>query len=835
MRKSDKIAVHKVFETVDRNIEKLRPEEKKVSISAGGLIQGKRFRWKFKPLPILEVAEKTMGYTFLSDNQKRVLIELFGDDPEIFPTDWNQAILRIGQRGGKNTVVEVMVNYICQILISVENVYEYLGYFTEKTIPVTQDIEITNNSMVGECVPLDSEILTLNGWKKYSEVSKGDIILTYNCEKDKTEWGILEKISTYKNKPLIELYNRKYSIKCTPDHKWAVQKTLYKNQSKGVISLRHPHGLPRGPYKNRKPDRFLCKSNELINPHKIIVAAKNEQRLNINITPEECAIIGWTITDGTIQRKGYFRRICVYQSKKKHLKKIRKLFKSVDKDYYECITKPRSMGIRNKDGNEKYSKLDSHSFYLTADISRSILRKAGINDGIENIIRFVMELDYECREAMLQAMMDAEGDEKGGFAQKKRLILEAFQILATLNGYALGKEQLINNKYGGCYVQNLRKTKYKVVAFLKKRRVENQDVWCPTTKNGTWIMRQNGFITITGNSQAKDVFFNRMKMIFKTSVIPGTNDKIYPRFSGLRVGETGEKDIKSKVITFPKFFKDSGALKLYSLDSGITTFEGKNILLSLVDEPSRAHTQATYLNAKLLWEGLTSNVNNTYPNMVGKTLAFSYLNNSEYDLTNELAEQELSRRERAKEKGEERKPYRKVFTYSTFEFNPSTKKTDLMIKEKYEDNIDDARARFECIKSRTQFAFMNPYVNKVKECIIPGLQNRVEYGSKIITKKYKTGKIEKLTAIEIFQVKPDERFRIWASDTSINKDRFILGSGYVEDFERSYTPDISINLANYKVICDLILKWEPTKEHPVDYENVQKVFDHMLDMYSPIV
>lgn len=30
---------------------------------------------------------------------------------------------------------------------------------------------------------------------------------------------------------------------------------------------------------------------------------------------------------------------------------------------------------------------------------------------------------------------------------------------------------------------------------------EHQEVWCPTTCNGTWVMRQNEFITITGNCQ----------------------------------------------------------------------------------------------------------------------------------------------------------------------------------------------------------------------------------------------------------------------------------------------------------------------------------------------
>jgi len=32
------------------------------------------------------------------------------------------------------------------------------------------------------------------------------------------------------------------------------------------------------------------------------------------------------------------------------------------------------------------------------------------------------------------------------------------------------------------------------------KEVEPEDVWCPETENNTWVMIQNGFITITGNS-----------------------------------------------------------------------------------------------------------------------------------------------------------------------------------------------------------------------------------------------------------------------------------------------------------------------------------------------
>lgn len=38
------------------------------------------------------------------------------------------------------------------------------------------------------------------------------------------------------------------------------------------------------------------------------------------------------------------------------------------------------------------------------------------------------------------------------------------------------------------------------ISGLKLIETKSYDVWCPTTSNGTWIMKQNNLITITGNS-----------------------------------------------------------------------------------------------------------------------------------------------------------------------------------------------------------------------------------------------------------------------------------------------------------------------------------------------
>ena len=99
---------------------------------------------------------------------------------------------------------------------------------------------------------------------------------------------------------------------------------------------------------------------------------------------------------------------------------------------------------------------------------------------------------------MLRAMIQAEGDEVGRFGQKSGPVFDTFQLLATLEGYALGK--MARDSQGVINVQKLKTRRNICASQFNVEEVERQPVWCPTTKFGTWVMRQRGQITITGNT-----------------------------------------------------------------------------------------------------------------------------------------------------------------------------------------------------------------------------------------------------------------------------------------------------------------------------------------------
>lgn len=241
------------------------------------------------------------------------------------------------------------------------------------------------------CVPLDSKALTKNGWKTYEELTIGELILTYNINKDELEWKPILNLNFFENAELVRMYKPTgFSIKCTPNHKWVVQR----GNDYSIVELIETKDLPK------RARIIVCA--ELKNDDKILL--------------------------------------------------------------------------------ENFSKTDNWT---------------------ENVIN----MSSEQRKSFLAASIIYDGWDKGssskiegrhtfGFVQKNSDHLDAGLLAAYLSGYYVSvcdREYITSANF-------IRNKKFHSVQNIKFEKTENEDVWCPTTENNTWVMYQNGLITITGNS-----------------------------------------------------------------------------------------------------------------------------------------------------------------------------------------------------------------------------------------------------------------------------------------------------------------------------------------------
>jgi len=76
------------------------------------------------------------------------------------------------------------------------------------------------------CVPVDTtQVLTKTGWKSYEQLRVGELVLTYNQEKNIKEWKpILHIVEAYDDDVWEMSHSHSYKVQATADHRWYVNK-----------------------------------------------------------------------------------------------------------------------------------------------------------------------------------------------------------------------------------------------------------------------------------------------------------------------------------------------------------------------------------------------------------------------------------------------------------------------------------------------------------------------------------------------------------------------------------------------------------------------------------
>ena len=126
----------------------------------------------------------------------------------------------------------------------------------------------------------------------------------------------------------------------------------------------------------------------------------------------------------------------------------------------------------------------------------------------DNWVEKVLSWNKEQREVYLASSIIYDGHDQGGstkikerhtfgFTQKNNDHFWAAILSAYLNGYYTSFYEKTDYISGATIIRN---KKFHSTQNLIIEDDGVEDVWCPTTKNNTWVMVQNGLITITGNS-----------------------------------------------------------------------------------------------------------------------------------------------------------------------------------------------------------------------------------------------------------------------------------------------------------------------------------------------
>lgn len=328
------------------------------------------------------------------------------------------------------------------------------------------------------CVPLNAEILTRSGWKTYHDVEIGEEVLTYNASRNVSEWApLLEKVY-YDAAECVEVGHTHWKTWSTPNHRWYGDK-------------RADHGS------FRKYEPCIIETSGITKEHRIYTAAEEHDSPGLPISNCEAAILGWLWSDGSTRispltnkaSQGKDGRRQLYQAQiiqKKYVTEIQGLLKAV----------PHTESVDSISG--------IHRFFLSSPWVRGLYRRTWKGDKQKTILA----MNFDQRASWLHAACLAEGTLRQNgewrLAQNVGDMMEAMRLAAALNGIdtrlsIISKERIPGSNFDNARI-TLRKQSYVTAQRFAVSRKRTCPVWCPRTKNGTWIMRQGKIITITGNT-----------------------------------------------------------------------------------------------------------------------------------------------------------------------------------------------------------------------------------------------------------------------------------------------------------------------------------------------
>ena len=377
-----------------------------------------------------------------------------------------------------NTLVHQMVNYIgclqmefagAQAFSSVDTLLapfvrtDKLSYKQIKQCMQQLVFSLNIPSRWG-CVTPDTEILTLNGWKRYDEVKEGETIWSLNLKTRKIGKDEIKKINIYDfDGDLIKLSNRSQEQLLTPNHR--VVRVKY-NSEELVVS---------------KAEELLDFSSPIYFP----VARENINE-NFDISDEELKLYPWIISEGTIdsgERVGR-ERIIISQSpkiNKEYCNEIESILSNLNTPFSSAFIKS-GWG----DGVNRYR--------LGRAVSRELVKIISKTELPMSILR-------KCSPRQIKLFINEyiKGDgskERPRIYTKDKQIKDDFQELCAICGYGSGT--YLNKN--GIFVINMHKNQNQSITKKEKVKYKGK-VWCPTTSTSTWIARRNGNVFITGNSQ----------------------------------------------------------------------------------------------------------------------------------------------------------------------------------------------------------------------------------------------------------------------------------------------------------------------------------------------
>jgi ADP-ribose pyrophosphatase YjhB (NUDIX family) len=304
------------------------------------------------------------------------------------------------------------------------------------------------------CVPLRSEALTRTGWKSHEEVCVGDETLGYNPTTGLNEWTEITEVVRFAGAETVWFGGEKWAAECTDEHRWLVE---FKDGSRAM--RRVSEGLP--------------------DKSRVVLAAPAPE--GDATDPRDAALLAWIVTDGHIRRTrgaGSAFAARIMQTKPRGCEALDDLLAEFP--------------------HRKAMRPDGFVYALSMPWLRAFMDRLGWQGSKNEVPALVAGFGEDALSAFAEAAMLAEGDaDRRRMYQNDGPVLDAMLIAE----YRLGRAP---RAYGSRRCKTVASNRPTVgKKGVRVREAGVSDVWCVKTGLGTWTMRQDGQVMLTGNTFPK--------------------------------------------------------------------------------------------------------------------------------------------------------------------------------------------------------------------------------------------------------------------------------------------------------------------------------------------
>lgn len=335
--------------------------------------------------------------------------------------------------------------------------------------PQAHFVYITGNH---ECLDMDTELYTDNGWIKYEEISYSHKVLSINPENEKPEFVPIDRIIIKDHDGLLNhIDTRTIDLMATDDHK------IFQ--------------------KNRQTQKYeYVKVKDLSKTRYQIPVSTQFDNPEYPLTDDEIKISAWIITDGHITKaRGY----CGFTQRESKHHLITNILDSLGWAYHKRI---REKHVDSICGKVLLTQEPSVEINLNSEVSKKLTDIAGLE---KTVPAWTNNLSKRQFDLFLSTLIDADGSrhpsapETSWMLYKSKEFLEDIQILCIKNGHSASI-----SKYGkGHYRLNIcvgRKLfSYETKPHNFKKVPYKGKVWDLTVKNHNFLIRRNGKCHFTGN------------------------------------------------------------------------------------------------------------------------------------------------------------------------------------------------------------------------------------------------------------------------------------------------------------------------------------------------